>query len=658
MNAKIARLAITLTEPVRTNANLALVDTTKAASSRLHAKSVCRVNSRLKMVNVIAYGAMLNETGAAKCLSCPDGWMQKSEAASNCSQPPLDEIVVKGAASSVEVAMGWHKTNCDANFVCTSMEACPAGRWGTKDRTCRACPAGWSSFKGGISCFSCEKGKFAAEKGAPNCTTCDVSNNNYSDQEGATVCKVCSSDQMSIGFKCERITTIDTDLPIPSKPLIWRLPESEGDDGGATMNITWAVTEPSDFDAKIKDAFFFIEISTQDLFLKENIVKSIKVSRNNRYVIVNAPEPMCDTVVYVRIRAERAASTGKFGAWSSVSDKWLSTNANDCAHSDKYLDCSLEQDPLNWVCVKAKAGYWRDNRITDRSSERFVPREAKFVKCKNPCACLGALADSKLLCPHTEHNGTVDTRERCAPGYLQWCNTTKQCEDDMPEMCRAITCRQCRTCDVGYALGSDGLTCVKCTPPGSDDRRLAVALTVLVLLVVFVMFSVLVFLKVKSSTSGHGQKKKAAHSTIKRILLSHVQVIMLSLSLNVPWPPLIEALMTALSSFSSVSQHVAHVGCFVDTENPVLKQARFLYTTSIYICIFPLVFTSLMWEGIVVLRKLSVICVSSLMHDDALQLQFAFGIMVVNFALHHMYLPFDVNEDTTDKDKYLEEAAE
>jgi len=63
------------------------------------------------------------------------------------------------------------------------------------------------------------------------------------------------------------------------------------------------------------------------------------------------------------------------------------------------------------------------------------------------------------------------------------------------------------------------------------------------------------------------------------------------------------------------------------------------------------------WEGIVVLRKLSVICFSSFMHDDALQLQFAFGIMVVNFA-HHMYLPFDVNEDTTDKDKYLEEDAE
>jgi hypothetical protein len=337
-------------------------------------------------------------------------------------------------------------------------------------------------------------------------------------------------------------------------------------------------------------------------------------------MILEAQAPLCDTVVYARIRATRDMAKG---GWSVVSDKWLSTKANDCARSDKYLDCSLEQDPLKWVCepcpegaycegpvrwsqVKAKAGYWRDNRITNRSSSFFVPRQAKFVKCKNPCACLGALPDSKRSCPVADPNRTfVDTRERCAPGYLQWCNNTRQCKDlGMAEMCHATTCRQCRTCDTRYALASDGLTCTKCTLPGSDDRRLAVFLTVVVFLVVLVMFSILIFLKIKSSTSSHGRKKKAAHSTIKRIVLSHVQIIMLSLSLNVPWPPLVDALMTALSSVSSVSQQVARVGCFVDTENPVLKQARFLYTTSMYIAIFPLAFTALMYVYWIILVPL------------------------------------------------------
>ncbi len=62
------------------------------------------------------------------------------------------------------------------------------------------------------------------------------------------------------------------------------------------------------------------------------------------------------------------------------------------------------------------------------------------------------------------------------------------------------------------------------------------------------------------------------------------------------------------------------------------------------------------WEGIVVLRKLSIVCFSSFLHDDGLQLQFALGVMVVNLALHHIYLPFEVSG--AKKGKYLEEDAE
>jgi hypothetical protein len=109
------------------------------------------------------------------------------------------------------------------------------------------------------------------------------------------------------------------------------------------------------------------------------------------------------------------------------------------------------------------------------------------------------------------------------------------------------------------------------------------------------MFSILVFLKIKSATSRHQAKTKAAHSTIKRILLSHVQIVMMSLSLNVPWPPLVEGLMTAVSAVSDVSQHVAKVGCFVDTQDPVLKQARFLYTSSTYIALFPVIFVTIIY---------------------------------------------------------------
>ena len=49
------------------------------------------------------------------------------------------------------------------------------------------------------------------------------------------------------------------------------------------------------------------------------------------------------------------------------------------------------------------------------------------------------------------------------------------------------------------------------------------------------------------------------------------------------------------------------------------------------------------WEGVVVSRKLSIICFSSFMHDDGLQLQFALFTMVASLVLHHIFLPFDVS---------------
>ena len=49
------------------------------------------------------------------------------------------------------------------------------------------------------------------------------------------------------------------------------------------------------------------------------------------------------------------------------------------------------------------------------------------------------------------------------------------------------------------------------------------------------------------------------------------------------------------------------------------------------------------WESIVVMRKLFIIFFASFMYTDALQVQFALGMMVTAFALHHMYLPFDVD---------------
>ena len=70
-------------------------------------------------------------------------------------------------------------------------------------------------------------------------------------------------------------------------------------------------------------------------------------------------------------------------------------------------------------------------------------------------------------------------------------------------------------------MSSDGMTCQECAPQGSDKRKLC-DLGSAVTLIVLLIFSVLVYLRIKSSTGSRG-KRKAVHSTIKRILLSHMR---------------------------------------------------------------------------------------------------------------------------------------
>ena len=133
-------------------------------------------------------------------------------------------------------------------------------------------------------------------------------------------------------------------------------------------------------------------------------------------------------------------------------------------------------------------------------------------------------------------------------------------------------------------------------------------------------------------------KTKAVHSTIKRIMLTHMQIVTLCFSLHVPWPNLLITMvsgevgvahcmcgslhvwltecffpvvffvlsllsplpthhhhhqMDIFSSLSSVSQHVISMSCYVEDvegSNPVRKQAAFLYLLTGCILLVPLLF--------------------------------------------------------------------
>ena len=105
---------------------------------------------------------------------------------------------------------------------------------------------------------------------------------------------------------------------------------------------------------------------------------------------------------------------------------------------------------------------------------------------------------------------------------------------------------------------------------------------------VFVI-AVLIFLKLKSVTKSAHVKARAIHSTLKRILLTHMQVVAMVATLNVPWPRDFLNMVSVFSATSSVSQHMSALSCeMTKNADPVGKEATLLYSqTILLVCIPP-----------------------------------------------------------------------
>ena len=84
---------------------------------------------------------------------------------------------------------------------------------------------------------------------------------------------------------------------------------------------------------------------------------------------------------------------------------------------------------------------------------------------------------------------------------------------------------RCSTCKLGYASSNDGTgRCSECNDEGGS-----LAFLVVVIVLTVLVFVLLVALKMKSTSN----RKKAEHSTMKRSLLTHLQMIAIVMSLNV-----------------------------------------------------------------------------------------------------------------------------
>ena len=151
--------------------------------------------------------------------------------------------------------------------------------------------------------------------------------------------------------------------------------------------------------------------------------------------------------------------------------------------------------------IGPKAGYWRKSNITD-----------EFIKCLNQESCLGM---------QTNHS---NPKGECLKGYQN------------------IACADCA---VDYSRTGD-FDCSPCPTATSIIIRI---------LFVFWLLGVFVFFMVRSSLEA-ATKKKAVHSVYLRIMMNHLQMIVLTASFNLDWPQLVIDFFNSITPITNASKQI------------------------------------------------------------------------------------------------------
>jgi hypothetical protein len=119
--------------------------------------------------------------------------------------------------------------------------------------------------------------------------------------------------------------------------------------------------------------------------------------------------------------------------------------------------------------------------------------------------------------------------------------------------------RLCHKCAPGFVHTGYLGKCVSC-PTGTWS--LATPLLWALAAVVFLIG--LVGLKIRSSGSA-----KAAHSVIRRVMIHHLQTLIIVLSMNVDWPTFVWSVTEVVSSVINTEEHAAAIACLFDSSSDI-----------------------------------------------------------------------------------------
>jgi hypothetical protein len=188
----------------------------------------------------------------------------------------------------------------------------------------------------------------------------------------------------------------------------------------------------------------------------------------------------------------------------SLSTMITTGNCKDCMKDRMYCKGGADIGP--------KPNYWRSSTSTDN-----------FILCLYPPACLGYEA------PDYNNLG------QCLTGY------------------QGILCADWT---VGYGRG-DLYKCSKCPNPIWNIIRLVL---------VFIAIIIGITITIRTTLSAALQKKNIQSVYIK-LMMNHLQLIMLTASFEFDWPNQVEDIFNTTKPVAQVSSHILSFDCFLDQRN-------------------------------------------------------------------------------------------
>ncbi len=528
-------------------------------------------------------GRFRNSTNATRCLQCPEGFAQApNEDQSDTFCSGLESCVpCLAGLYSPSVGMGACISCIGGRFNDASAQVhcheCAAGqfRLATMNATrCRECPTGWSQpTDGQVLCLPCAPGHFTDQIGRKTCTKCPV----------GWFARVPKSKE------CE------------PKEAGWIVTP-----GGAT---TVAVPLGSRIDASALSGFEACAVGTFGSDPPSDNCSSCPLGFDSF-----RGSTFCNPCSKGRFGTQSGCADCPTGYFQSESTEpqqtcdacpigWTqnSTGESSCLRvgptpescgDSLFLDMSKRDNPEEWLCAPCPRGghcagsiFWENAthhnlrplfgwwEIPPRERKLGTSVEDMFAECTFEPACLGAynselrglqdqaMADAGLSSVTQNFTASCNV----ALGFEQPSRLCQRCADGFSRIGPA-ECVACSTQSIGGELG-----------------------LVIVGLSLFVVgFAVLIWLRIRSYQHfNHVRRKKAAHSTIKRILLSHVQMLLLVLGLSVRWPRLLMQVMRLFSSLAAISPENTHaIECvFLSV---VQNHAEFYYGVILTAAVAPL----------------------------------------------------------------------